>query len=203
SGKFDWCNGKYPEMTEPDESYHGVVYTKQFGNAAFITKIRTQLIRDFGVAPSALNAFLLNLGLETLHLRMERHCRNAEKVAEYLSASDKIAWVNYPRLKGSKEYALAQKYLPNGVCGVISFGIKGGREAAVKFMDSLKLAAIVVHVADARTCVLHPASTTHRQLTDEQLVGAGIGPDLIRMSVGIENVNDIIADIEQALNEVK
>ncbi len=203
SGKFDWCNGKYPEMTEPDESYHGVVYTKQFGNAAFITKIRTQLIRDFGVAPSALNAFLLNLGLETLHLRMERHCRNAEKVAEYLNNSDKIAWVNYPRLKGSKEYALAQKYLPNGVCGVISFGIKGGREAAVKFMDSLKLAAIVVHVADARTCVLHPASTTHRQLTDEQLVGAGIGPDLIRMSVGIENVNDIIADIEQALNEVK
>lgn len=203
SGKFDWNNGKFPELTEPDESYHGVVYTKQFGEAAFITKLRVQLIRDFGVAPSALNAFLLNIGLETLHLRMARHCENALEVAKFLESNDKIAWVNYPKLESSKDFDLAQKYLPNGVCGVISFGIKGGREAAVKFMDSLKLAAIVVHVADARTCVLHPASTTHRQLTDEQLTAAGIGPDLIRMSVGIENVNDIISDIKQALNEVR
>ena len=203
SGKFNWNNGKFPELTEPDESYHGVKYTEQFGDAAFITKLRVQLIRDFGVAPSAINAFLLNMGLETLHLRMERHCENALEVAKFLENNDKIAWVNYPKLKSSSDYALAEKYLPKGVCGVISFGIKGGREAAVKFMDSLKLAAIVVHVADARTCVLHPASTTHRQLTDEQLKAAGIGPDLIRMSVGIENVNDIINDIKQALDEVR
>lgn len=203
SGKFNWNNGKFPELTEPDESYHGVVYTKQFGDQAFITKLRVQLIRDFGVAPSAINAFILNMGLETLHLRMERHCENALKVAQFLEANDKIAWVNYPKLRSSKDFALAEKYLPKGACGVISFGIKGGRAAAVKFMDSLKLAAIVVHVADARTCVLHPASTTHRQLTDEQLVDAGIGADLIRMSVGIENAEDIINDIKQALNEVK
>ncbi len=203
SGKFNWNNGKFPELTEPDESYHGVVYTEQFGENAFITKLRVQLIRDFGVAPSAINAFILNMGLETLHLRMERHCENALKVAKFLEANDKIAWVNYPKLRSSKDFALAEKYLPNGACGVISFGIKGGRAAAVKFMDSLKLAAIVVHVADARTCVLHPASTTHRQLTDEQLVDAGIGADLIRMSVGIENAEDIINDIKQALNEVK
>lgn len=203
SGKFNWDNGKFPELTEPDESYHGVVYTKQFGESAFITKLRVQLIRDLGVAPSAMNAFLLNLGLETLHLRMERHCENALKVAEFLECNEKIAWVNYPKLKSNSEFALAEKYLPKGACGVISFGIKGGREAAVKFMDSLKLAAIVVHVADARTSVLHPASTTHRQLTDEQLVDAGIGADLIRMSIGIENADDIIADIKQALNEVK
>ncbi len=203
SGKFNWQNGKYPELTEPDESYHGVKYVEQFGNTAFATKLRVQLVRDLGVAPSAINAFLLNLGLETLHLRMERHCENALKVAEFLENNDKISWVNYPKLKSSPYYNLAEKYLPKGACGVISFGIKGGREAAVKFMDSLKLAAIVVHVADARTCVLHPASTTHRQLTDEQLVDAGIGSDLIRMSVGIENVEDIIADIKQALNEVK
>ena len=203
SGKFDWNNGKFTELTEPDESYHGVVYTKQFGEAAFITKLRVQLIRDFGVAPSALNAFLLNMGLETLHLRMERHSQNALEVAKFLESNEKIAWVNYPKLESSKDFALAEKYLPKGACGVISFGIKGGREAAVKFMDSLKLAAIVVHVADARTCVLHPASTTHRQLTDEQLVDAGIGADLIRMSVGIENVEDIINDIKQALNEVR
>ncbi|MBR4720378.1 MAG: O-acetylhomoserine aminocarboxypropyltransferase/cysteine synthase [Clostridia bacterium] len=203
SGKFDWNNGKFPELTEPDESYHGVVYTEQFGKAAFITKLRVQLIRDFGVAPSAMNAFLLNMGLETLHLRMERHCENALAVAKFLESNDKIAWVNYPKLNSSSDFTLAEKYLPKGACGVISFGIKGGREAAVKFMDSLKLAAIVVHVADARTCVLHPASTTHRQLTDEQLKAAGIGPDLIRMSVGIENVNDIINDIKQALNEVR
>ena len=203
SGKFNWDNGKFPELTEPDESYHGVVYTEQFGNAAFITKLRVQLVRDFGVAPSAMNAFLLNMGLETLHLRMERHCENAMKVAQFLENNEKIAWVNYPKLKSNDYYDLAEKYLPNGACGVISFGIKGGREAAVKFMDSLKLAAIVVHVADLRTCVLHPASTTHRQLTEEQLVGAGIGSDLIRMSVGIENADDIIEDIKQALNEVK
>ena len=203
SGKFNWKNGKFPELTEPDESYHGVIYTEQFGNAAFITKLRVQLVRDFGVAPSAMNAFLLNMGLETLHLRMERHCENAMKVAKILENNDKIAWVNYPKLESNEYYDLAEKYLPKGACGVISFGIKGGREAAVKFMDSLKLAAIVVHVADLRTCVLHPASTTHRQLTEEQLVGAGIGSDLIRMSVGIENADDIIEDIKQALNEVK
>lgn len=203
SGKFNWSNGKFPELTEPDESYHGVVYTQQFGNAAYITKLRVQLVRDFGVAPSAINAFLLNMGLETLHLRMERHCENALKVAKFLEGNDMISWVNYPKLESSEFYGLAEKYLPKGACGVISFGIKGGREAAVKFMDSLKLAAIVVHVADARTSVLHPASTTHRQLTDEQLVDAGIGADLIRMSVGIENADDIIEDIKQALNEVK
>ena len=203
SGKFNWNNGKFPELTTPDESYHGVVYTEQFGNAAFITKLRVQLVRDFGVAPSAMNAFLLNMGLETLHLRMERHCENAMKVAKFLESNEKISWVNYPKLESNEYFDLAEKYLPKGACGVISFGIKGGREAAVKFMDSLKLAAIVVHVADLRTCVLHPASTTHRQLTDEQLVGAGIGSDLIRMSVGIENADDIIADIKQALNEVK
>lgn len=203
SGKFNWKNGKFPELTEPDESYHGVVYTEQFGEAAYITKLRVQLVRDFGVAPSAMNAFLLNMGLETLHLRMERHCENALKIAKFLESNEKISWVNYPKLESNEFYNLAEKYLPKGACGVISFGIKGGREAAVKFMDSLKLAAIVVHVADARTCVLHPASTTHRQLTDEQLIGAGIGADLIRMSVGIENADDIIEDIKQALNEVK
>lgn len=203
SGRFNWDNGKFPELTEPDESYHGVVYTKSFGETAYITKLRVQLIRDFGVAPSAINAFLLNMGLETLHLRMERHCKNALEVAQYLENHDKVAWVNYPKLPSSADYALAEKYLPNGACGVISFGIKGGRDAAVKFMDSLKLASIVVHVADARTSVLHPASTTHRQLTDEQLVDAGIGADLVRMSVGIENSSDIIADIAQALDEVK
>jgi len=202
-GKFNWENGKYPELTTPDESYHGVVYTKQFGNQAYATKLRVQLIRDIGVAPSAINAFLLNLGLETLHLRMERHCQNAIKVAEFLENNDKIAWVNYPKLKSNSQYDLANKYLPDGACGVVSFGIKGGRAAAVKFMDSLKLASIVVHVADARTSVLHPASTTHRQLTDEQLVDAGISADLIRMSIGIENIDDIICDIKQALNEVK
>lgn len=203
SGKFNWKNGKFPELTQPDDSYHGVIYTEQFGEAAYITKLRVQLVRDFGVAPSAMNAFLLNMGLETLHLRMERHCENALKVAKFLESNDKVSWVNYPKLESNAFYNLAEKYLPKGACGVISFGIKGGREAAVKFMDSLKLAAIVVHVADARTCVLHPASTTHRQLTDEQLVGAGIGADLIRMSVGIENADDIIEDIKQALKEVK
>ena len=200
SGKFDWeKGGKYPELSQPDESYHGVVYTKDFGEAAYITKARVQLLRDIGAAPSPISAYLLNLGLETLHLRMERHCENALKVAEFLEKHEKVSWVNYPMLPGNSQYEMAQKYLPNGVCGVISFGVAGGREAAVRFMDSLQLAAIVVHVADARTCVLHPASTTHRQLTDQQLVDAGIGSDLIRMSVGIENADDIIADIAQAL----
>lgn len=201
SGNFDWTEGnKFPELTEPDESYHGVVYTRDFGKAAYITKARVQLLRDIGATPSPMSAFLLNLGLETLHLRIRQHSENALKVAAYLENHPKISWVNYPGLPSNSQYSLAQKYLPNGASGVISFGIKGGREAAIKFMDSLKLAAIVVHVADARTSVLHPASTTHRQLTDEQLVAAGIGSDLVRMSVGIENAEDIIADIEQALN---
>lgn len=199
-GKFDWTNGKYPELTEVDESYHGVRYTKDFGlEHAYYTKLRVQLMRDFGVPLTPMSSYLLNLGLETLHLRMERHCENALKVAKYLENNENVTWVNYPLLEGNSQYDLAKKYLPKGACGVISFGVKGGREAAVKFMDSLKLAAIVVHVADARTSVLHPASTTHRQLTDEQLVDAGITPDLVRFSVGIENAEDIIADIEQAL----
>ncbi|MDP4118206.1 MAG: O-acetylhomoserine aminocarboxypropyltransferase/cysteine synthase [Bacillota bacterium] len=201
-GKFNWENGKYPEICEPDESYHGVVYTKSFGKAAYITKARVQLMRDFGAIPSPISAFMINTSLETLHLRMERHSENALKVAEFLEKEDKISWVNYPLLKSSKDYELAGKYLPKGASGVIAFGVKGGRAAAMKFMDSLKLAAIVVHVADARTSVLHPASTTHRQLTDEQLVIAGITPDLIRMSVGIENSDDIIKDIRQALEGI-
>ena len=199
SGKFNWDNGKFPGLSTPDESYHGMVYTRDCKQTAFITKARVQLMRDLGSTPSPNNAFLLNLGLETLHLRMERHCSNALKVARYLEENDKIAWVNYPGLLTNKYYQLAQKYLPNGSCGVISYGIKGGREAAVKFMDNLKLASIVVHVADNRTGVLHPASTTHRQLSDQQLIDGGITPDLIRMSIGIEHVDDIIADIEQAL----
>ncbi len=203
SGNFDWAaSGKYPELTEPDESYHGVVYTKQFGKAAYITKARTQLMRDLGTTPQPLAAFILNLGLETLAVRMERHCANAEKVAQYLASNEKISWVNYPALPDSDQHALMKKYLPRGCCGVVSFGIRGGREAACKFMNSLKLAAVVVHVADARTCVLHPASTTHRQLTDEQLIATGITPDMIRFSVGIEDSADIIADIEQALAQV-
>ena len=201
-GRFNWDNGKYPELTTPDTSYHGVVYTRDFGcDKAYITKARVQLMRDFGVPLSPMSSFILNLGLETLALRVERHSENAMKVADYLSKSDKVSWVSYPLLENNKEYEKAKKYLNGGASGVISFGVKGGRDAAVKFMDSLKLAAIVVHVADARTSVLHPASTTHRQLTDEQLVNAGITPDLVRLSVGIENVNDIIADIEQALTE--
>ncbi|NLG93728.1 MAG: bifunctional O-acetylhomoserine aminocarboxypropyltransferase/cysteine synthase [Clostridiales bacterium] len=199
SGNFDWNNGKFPCLTEPDESYHGIIYTQQFGKAAYITKARAHLMRDLGAQASPTNAFLLNLGLETLGVRMERHCKNALAVAEYLEKSEKIAWVNYPGLKSSKYYALAKNYMPNGTCGVISFGVKGGREAAAKFMEGLQLASIVIHVADLRTCVLHPASTTHRQLSDEQLKEAGIGPDMIRMSVGIENAEDILADIEQSL----
>ena len=199
SGNFDWNNGKFPMLTEPDESYHGIVYTERFGKAAYITKARTHLMRDLGAQASPMNAFLLNLGLETLAIRMERHCSNAMQVAKFLESNDKISWINYPSLPGNACYELAQKYMPNGTCGVISFGVKGGREAAMRFMDSLKLASVVTHVADLRTCVLHPASTTHRQMNDEQLKEAGITPDLIRMSVGLENPADIIGDIEQAL----
>ncbi len=201
SGNFDWAaSGKFPEMTTPDDSYHGVVYTESFGKAAFITKARAQLMRDLGSAPAPMNCFLLNLGLETLHLRMERHSENALKVAKYLEANEKIAWVSYPGLPSSPDYELAKKYLSKGTSGVIAFGPKGGREASVKLMDSLKLANIVCHVADARTGVLHPASSTHRQLTDEQLKECGVLPELIRMSVGIENVDDIIADLQQAID---
>jgi O-acetylhomoserine (thiol)-lyase len=199
SGKFDWQNGKYPLFTEPDSSYHGVVYTEAFGAAAYITKARYQYMRDIGNCMSPNNAFLTNLGLETLHVRIERHSENALKVAQYLQGNPKILSVNYPGLAGDRYYDLAKKYLPKGCSGVISFRIKGGREAAVEFMDKLKLAAIVVHVADARTAVLHPASSTHRQMTDEQLLQAGIEPDLIRFSVGLEHVDDIIEDIAQAL----
>ena len=202
SGNFDWTNGKFPEFTEPDESYHGVVYTKQFGKSAYIVKARVQLMRDLGAYPSAQDAFLLNLGLETLPVRIEKHCRNAEKVAEFLNNSDKIEFVNYPTLEGNKYQDLAKKYLPNGCSGVISFSVKGGREVAAKFMDSLKLASNVVHVADIRTCVLHPASSTHRQLTDEQLVAAGITPGLIRISVGLENIEDIIEDMKLGLSKI-
>ncbi|HCA71912.1 MAG TPA: bifunctional O-acetylhomoserine aminocarboxypropyltransferase/cysteine synthase [Ruminococcaceae bacterium] len=203
SGKFDWTNGNFPMLTEPDESYHGLRYTEQFGKAAYITKARTHLLRDIGCKPSPEDAFLLNLGLETLALRMERHCSNAQKVAEYLEKDSRISWVNYPGLKSSPYYRLAKKYMPHGTCGVISFGVKGGRAAAAKFMESLKLASMVVHVADLRTCVLHPASTTHRQLSDEQLKEAGISADMIRLSVGIENPVDILADIQQALDKVE
>jgi len=202
SGNFNWANGKFPEFTEPDESYHGVIYTESFGKAAYIAKARVQMMRDIGAYPSANAAFLLNLGLETLVVRMERHCRNAEKVAEYLIKSDKIEFVNYPTLKEDKYHELAKKYVPLGSSGVISFSIKGSRENAIKFMDSLKLASNEVHVADIRTCVLHPASSTHRQLTDSQLAAAGITPGLVRLSVGIENIVDIIEDIEQALEKI-
>ena len=203
SGDFDWEKaGKFPELTEPDESYHGVVYTKSFGRAAYINKARAQLMRDFGCTPQPIAAFMLNLGLESLPVRIERHCQNAQAVAEYLEKHPKVSWVNFPGLASSPQHALAQKYLPKGVCGVVSFGVRGGREAAMKFMDSLRLAQIVVHVADARTSVLHPASTTHRQLTDEQLVDAGISADLVRLSVGIENIEDILEDLEQAFNKI-
>lgn len=202
SGKFDWtASPRFKAFCAPDESYHGLVYPEKFGAAAFIAKARAQLMRDVGMMMSPMNAFLLNVGLETLHLRMKEHCANAQKVAEVLESNPKIAWVNYPGLKSNKYNELANKYMPNGTCGVISFGIKGGREAAGKFMESVKLAAPVIHVADARTCILHPASTTHRQLSDQQLVECGVTPDLIRMSVGIEHVDDIIADISQALDK--
>lgn len=202
SGNFNWANGKFPELTEPDDSYHGIVYTEQFGKSAYIVKARVQLMRDLGAYPSAQDAFLLNLGLETLPVRIEKHCRNAEIVAEFLNSSDKVEFVNYPTLKGNKYEDLAKKYLPKGCSGVISFSIKGGRNSAIKFMDSLQLASNVVHVADIRTCVLHPASSTHRQLTDEQLVAAGISPGLIRISVGLENIDDIIEDIKLGLSNV-
>ena len=202
SGNFDWDvhAEKFPGLCTPDESYHGLTYTKAFGKLAFITKATAQLMRDLGSIQSPQNAFLLNIGLETLHLRMPRHCQNALKVAQFLEKDERVAWVNYCDLPGNKYHDLAKKYMPNGSCGVISFGLKGGREESIKFMDSLKLIAIVTHVADARTCVLHPASHTHRQLSDEQLMEAGVRPDLIRLSVGIEDVDDIIADITQALN---
>lgn len=203
SGKFDWTqNDKFPGLTTPDESYHGITYTDAFGEGAYITKATVQLMRDLGSIPAPQNAFLTNVGLETLHLRVERHCENAKKVAEYLKNNDKITWVKCAMLEGDEQYDLAQKYMPKGTCGVVSFGIKGGREAATVFMDSLKLAAIVTHVADARTCCLHPASTTHRQLTDEQLEECGVSPDLVRFSVGIENAEDIIEDIQQALDKI-
>lgn len=204
SGNFDWeaHKDKFPGLTTPDESYHGVVYTERFGKAAYITKATATLMRDLGSIPSPHNSFLLNIGLETLALRVRKHCDNAARVAEYLSKNDKISWVSFSGLEGDKYHELAKKYLPNGSCGVISFGVKGGRESAVKFMDSLKLAAIVTHVADARTSVLHPASHTHRQMNDEELKAAGVTPDLIRFSVGIEDAEDIIEDIQQALDNI-
>ena len=202
SGNFDWDAhaDKFPGLTTPDESYHGLTYTKAFGKLGYTTKLVAQLMRDLGSIPAPQNSFLLNLGLETLHLRVPRHCENAQRVAEFLQQDDRVAWVHYSGLPGDECYELAQKYLPNGSCGVIAFGLKGTRETAVKFMDSLRLIAIVTHVADARTCVLHPASHTHRQLSDEQLREAGVAPDLIRLSVGIEDVDDILADIRQALD---
>lgn len=203
SGNFDWeAHGdKFACLTEPDETYHGVRYTKDFGKAAYITKATVQLMRDLGPIPSPQNAFYLNLGLETLHVRMPRHCENALAVARFLEGHKKVAWINYPGLESSKYYSLAKKYMPAGTSGVLSFGVSGGREAATRFMDSLKLVSIETHVADSRTCVLHPASTTHRQLSDEQLVAAGVSPDLVRLSVGIENVQDIIDDLAQALEK--
>lgn len=203
SGNFDWAqNDKFPGLTTPDDSYHGIVYTEAFGKGAYITKATVQLMRDLGSVQSPNEAFLLNVGLESLHLRVQRHCENAKAVAQYLEKHPKITWVNCAMLEGDSQYEIAKKYMPNGTCGVVSFGIKGGREAATKFMDSLQLAAIVTHVADVRTCCLHPASTTHRQLTDEQLKECGVSPDLVRFSCGIEAAEDIIADIEQALEKV-
>ncbi len=204
SGNFDWnaYSGKFPGLTTPDDSYHGVTYTERFGKAAYLVKATVQIQRDLGSVPSPQNSFYLNLGLETLHLRVQRHCSNAQAIAEHLMNHPKIGWVRYPGLPTDSEYEMAQKYLPKGSCGVMSFGVKGGREAAVTFMDSLKLAAIVTHVADVRTCVLHPASHTHRQMSDAELAKAGVSPDLIRFSVGIENVEDIIADLDQALANV-
>ncbi len=202
SGNFNWENGKYPELCTPDESYHGVVYTRDFGRAAYIAKARMQLMRDFGCYPSAHSSFLLNLGLETLDIRMKQYCENAKKVAEFFLSSGYFEEVSYPGLEQDKYRTLAKKYLPNGTAGVISMTIKGGRKNAIAFMDGLKMACNEVHVADIRTCVLHPASATHRQLTDEQLVAAGINPGLIRFSVGLEDVEDIIEDIKGALSAV-
>lgn len=204
SGNFDWDKyaDKFPGLTTPDESYHGITYTKKFGKAAYITKATSQLMRDFGCIQSPQNAFYVHLGLETLPVRIRQHCANAQKVAEFLSKQDKVAWVHYAGLEGDEYNELAKKYLPNGVCGVLAFAIKGGREASIKFMDTLKLATIATHVADARTCLLHPASHTHRQLSDAQLEEAGISPDLIRYSCGLENAEDLIADLQQALDQI-
>ncbi|MCL2821801.1 MAG: O-acetylhomoserine aminocarboxypropyltransferase/cysteine synthase [Firmicutes bacterium] len=204
SGNFDWDKyaDKFPGLTSPDESYHGLIYTKAFGKGAYITKCVVQLMRDLGSTPSPHNSFLLNTHLESLALRMDKHCKNAQKVAEFLSKSDKVKWVTYPSLKGDKYFNLAKKYLPNGSCGVVAFGIKGDRIGATTFMDSLRLCSIATHVADAKSCVLYPAGTTHRQLSDEQLEGAGVSVDLVRLSVGIEDADDLIADIKQALEKV-
>ena len=204
SGNFDWMQyaDKYPGLTTPDESYHGIVYAEKFGKLAYITKPTSQLMRDLGSIQSPQNAFYLMNGLESLHLRMERHCKNALEIAKFLKSNDKVAWVDYPDLEGDKYNELAKKYLPNGSCGVLAFGLKGGREKSIKFMDSLKLASIATHVADAKTCLLHPASHTHRQMTEQQLLEAGIAPDLIRLSVGIENVDDLIDDLKQAFDKV-
>ena len=203
SGNFDWTkhSDKFPGLTTPDETYHGTVYTESFGKAAYIVKMTTNLMRDLGSIPSPQNAFYLGIGLETLHLRMERHFQNSLTLAKHLEDHPKVSWVSFSGLENDSQHELAEKYLPNGSCGVIAFGVKGGREAAIKFMDSLKLAAIVTHVADSRTCVLHPASTTHRQMNDEELAAAGISQDLVRMSVGIEDIDDIIADVDQALEQ--
>ena len=205
AGRFDWIAhaDKFPGLTTPDESYHGVTYAEKFGlGGAFITKCTVQLMRDFGSTPSPQSAFMLNLGLESLHVRMERHCENALKVAQYLEQHEKIAWVNYPGLASSPYHARAQKYMPKGTCGVVSFGVKGGREAASKFMQNLKIAAIETHVADARTCCLHPASTTHRQMNDAELIAAGVSGDLVRLSCGLESAEDLIEDIAQALEKI-
>lgn len=203
SGNFDWAAaGKYPELTTPDETYHGITYTEQFGKAAYIVKCRTHLMRDLGMTPSPQNAFLLDLGIDTLHLRMQRHCENAQKVAEFLQGDDRIAWVSYPGLPGDKYHALAQKYMPRGTCGVVSFGLAGGREAASRFQSHLQLAAIATHVADLRTCILHPASATHRQMNDAQLREAGVSPEMVRFSVGIEHIDDILDDVKQALDKI-
>ncbi len=205
AGKFDWMEhmDKFPGLTTPDESYHGITYAQKFGKeGAFITKCTAQLMRDFGCIQAPMNAYFLNLGLESLHVRMPRHCENALEIAKFLESNEKVTWVNYPGLESSPYYARAKKYMPNGTCGVISFGIKGGRQAAQTFMANLHVAMIATHVADAHTCVLHPASTTHRQMTDEELIAAGVGPDLIRLSVGIEDVQDILEDVAQALEKI-
>jgi len=205
SGKFDWLAHaeKYPGLCTPDDSYHGITYAEKFGlGGAYITKATAQLMRDLGVTPAPMSSYILNLGLESLHVRMKRHCENGLAVARYLEANDKIAWVNYPSLESSKDYALAQKYMPDGTCGVVSFGVKGGREAAAKFMNALEMIAIETHVADARSCCLHPATTTHRQLSDADLIASGVAPDLVRLSCGLEDADDLIADIQQALDKI-
>ena len=205
SGKFDWLKyaDKYPGLCTPDDSYHGITYAEKFGlGGAFITKATAQLMRDLGVTPAPMSSYILNLGLESLHVRMKRHCENGLAVAKYLEANDMIEWVNYPGLESSKDHALAEKYMPGGTCGVVSFGVKGGREAAAKFMNALELIAIETHVADARSCCLHPATTTHRQLSDADLIASGVAPDLVRLSCGLEDAEDLIADIQQALDRI-